>query len=101
MEKELNGFTSVFIDDDVYIGPAAVILPHVRIGRGAVVTAGSVVTRSIPPMTMVQGNPAKPVARCRVPLTWDTPIKKFYANLKPIISRTDSMAGPSKVSGLS
>src|SRR5260370_15087448 len=72
------------MEDDAYIGPAAVILPHVRIGRGAVVTAGSVVTRSVPPMTMVQGNPAKVVARCGIPLTWETPIKKFYSNLRPL-----------------
>lgn len=82
--SDLDGFVSVRIEDDAYIGPATVILPHVRIGRGAVVAAGSVVTRSVPPMTMVQGNPAKPVARCGIALTWDTPIKKFYSNLKPL-----------------
>jgi acetyltransferase-like isoleucine patch superfamily enzyme len=81
---EVDDFISVRIEDDAYIGPASVILPHVRIGRGAVVAAGSVVTRSVPPMTMVQGNPAKPVARCGIPLTWETPIKKFYLNLKPL-----------------
>ena len=83
-KSELLGYISVSIDDDAYIGAASVILPYVKIGRGAVVTAGSVVTRSIPAMTMVQGNPARPVARCGVPLLWDTPIKKFYANLKLI-----------------
>jgi acetyltransferase-like isoleucine patch superfamily enzyme len=82
--EELEDFVSVRIEDDAYIGPASVILPHVRIGRGAVVAAGSVVTHSVPPMTMVQGNPAEPVARCGVPLTWETPIKKFYLNLKPL-----------------
>lgn len=83
-EGEIKDYISVRIENDVYIGPAAIILPHVRIGRGAVVTAGSVVTRSVPPMTMVQGNPAKPVARCGVPLVWDTPIKEFYAKLRPL-----------------
>ena len=81
---ELDGYTSVKIEDDVYVGAASVILPYVKIGRGAVITAGSIVTHSIPAMTMVQGNPAKPVGRCGVPLLWDTPIKKFYASVKPI-----------------
>jgi acetyltransferase-like isoleucine patch superfamily enzyme len=79
-----NGFISVCIEDDAYLGPASVILPNVRIGRGAVVAAGSVVTRSVPPMTMVQGNPAEAVARCGIPLIWEMPIKKFYMNLKPL-----------------
>jgi len=85
-KSELDRYVSVKIEDDAYIGAASVILPYVKIGRGAVVTAGSIVTQSIPPMTMVQGNPAKPVARCGMPLVWDTPIKKFYASLKPITS---------------
>jgi acetyltransferase-like isoleucine patch superfamily enzyme len=75
---------SVRIEDDVFIGPGAVIMPNVTIGAGAVVTAGSVVTRSVAPLTMVQGNPAKPIARCGVPLGLDTPIKEFYSRLTPI-----------------
>jgi len=77
-------YTSVRIEDDAFVGPGVIILPHVTIGRGAVVMAGSVVTRSIPPLTMVQGNPAKPVARCGVPLLWETPIKEFYSKLRPL-----------------
>jgi acetyltransferase-like isoleucine patch superfamily enzyme len=75
---------SVRIEDDVFIGPGAVIMPNVTIGAGAVVTAGSVVTRSVAPLTMVQGNPAKPIARCGIPLGLDTPIKEFYRRLTPI-----------------
>jgi len=82
-----KSYVSVRIEDDAYIGPGAIILPNVRIGRGAVVTAGSVVSRSVPPMTMVQGNPAQAVARCGVALTWDTPLKTFYLNLKPLEPR--------------
>jgi acetyltransferase-like isoleucine patch superfamily enzyme len=58
----------VAIKRDAFIGPGAIILPNVVIGEGAVVTAGSVVTQSVPPMTVVQGNPAVPVARCGIPL---------------------------------
>jgi acetyltransferase-like isoleucine patch superfamily enzyme len=49
----------VIIEDDVWIGCNSVILKGVRIGRGAVVGAGSVVTRSVPPFVVVAGNPAR------------------------------------------
>jgi serine acetyltransferase len=79
-----HGSNGVHIEDDVWIGPGAIILPNVRIGRGAVVSAGSVVTTSIPSMTMVQGNPARPIAKCGVPLSIETPIKEFLFNLRPL-----------------
>lgn len=74
----------VRIEEDVFIGPGAIILPNVVIGRGAVVSAGSVVTRSVPPMTLVQGNPATPVAQCGVPLSFTTSLKDFSRRLKPL-----------------
>lgn len=77
----------VRIERDAFIGPGAIILPNVTIGHGAVVTAGSVVTRSVPPMTVVQGNPAVPVATCGVPLTPTTSMKEFSRRLKPINRR--------------
>jgi acetyltransferase-like isoleucine patch superfamily enzyme len=77
---------SVVIEDDVFIGPGALILPGVRLGHGAVVTAGSVVTSSVPPLTMVQGNPAKPVARCGIALSLRTPPGEFYRRLQPLRS---------------
>jgi acetyltransferase-like isoleucine patch superfamily enzyme len=79
-----DGRPSVVIEDDVFIGPGAIILPHVTIGHGAVVVAGSVVSRSVPPMTMVQGNPARAVATCGVPLGMTTPLGDFLRQLKPI-----------------
>jgi acetyltransferase-like isoleucine patch superfamily enzyme len=75
---------SVVIGNDVFIGPGTIILPHVTIGDGAVVNAGAIVTKSVPPLTMVSGNPATPVARCGVPLGRRTPMREFYARLKPI-----------------
>lgn len=79
-----RGAEGIRIEDDVFIGPGAIILPNVTIGRGAVVTAGSVVSSSVPPMTLVQGNPARAIARCGVTLVGDEPLKKFYRTLKPI-----------------
>jgi acetyltransferase-like isoleucine patch superfamily enzyme len=72
------------VEDDVFIGPGCIILPNVTIGRGAVVTAGSVVTRSVPPLTMVQGNPARPIAKCEIPLTFGTTFREFMMRIKPI-----------------
>jgi acetyltransferase-like isoleucine patch superfamily enzyme len=74
----------VRIGKQVFIGPGAIILPDVEIGDGAVVTAGSVVTSSVPAMTVVQGNPAAPIAHCGVSLCTDTPLREFSRRLKPI-----------------
>jgi serine acetyltransferase len=79
--------TGVKIERDAFIGPGAIILPNVVIGRGAVVTAGSVVTRSVPAMTVVQGNPAVPVAKCGIPLGHDVTLKQFTQLLQPLLSR--------------
>jgi maltose O-acetyltransferase len=49
----------VVIEDYVFIGPRAIILPGVRIGKGAVVAAGAVVTKDVAPFAVVGGVPAK------------------------------------------
>ncbi len=49
----------VVIEDDVWIGPNATILKGVRVGAGALVEAGSVVVRDVPPRARVLGNPAQ------------------------------------------
>ena len=49
----------VTIEDYVFIGPRAIILPGVRIGKGAVVAAGAIVTKDAPPFSIVGGIPAK------------------------------------------
>ena len=54
----------VIIGNDVWIGLGAVILSGVRIGNGAVIGASAVVTRDVPPYSIVAGNPAE-VARTR------------------------------------
>lgn len=52
---------SVEIGDYVFIGPRAIILPGIKIGRGAVIGAGAVVTKSVPDFTIVGGVPAKEI----------------------------------------
>lgn len=54
-----KAFLITVIEDDVSIGANATILPGIRLGRGAMVGAGAVVTRSVPPFARVVGNPAK------------------------------------------
>ena len=73
----------VRIGRDAYIGVGAIIMPNVTIGDGAVVTAGSVVTRSVPPLTIVQGNPAVPIARTEAPMGFLT-VKEFSRKLRPL-----------------
>ena len=60
----------IVIEDDVFIGARAIILKGITIGRGSVVGAGSVVTKSVSPYSIVAGNPAKVVggSRCSVSL---------------------------------
>ena len=79
----------VVIEEDATVGPGAIILPNVRIGRGAIVAAGSVVTKSVPPKTMVRGNPAQPIATVEVTFRQDVSLKEFSKGLRPIAQRSD------------
>ncbi len=49
----------IIIEDDVWLGAGVTVLAGVRIGRGAVIAAGAVVTRDVPPYAVVGGVPAK------------------------------------------
>ena len=51
--------TPVTIEDDVWIGANVVVLPGVRIGTHSVVAAGAIVTKDVPPYSLVAGIPAK------------------------------------------
>lgn len=65
-EKTGNEDLGVVIEDDVWVGARAVILRGVHVGRGSVIGAGAVVTKSVPPYAIVVGNHAR-VTRFR----WD------------------------------
>lgn len=52
----------IIIDDYAWIATNAMILPGITIGKGAVVGAGAVVSKDVPPYTIVAGNPAKIVS---------------------------------------
>jgi acetyltransferase-like isoleucine patch superfamily enzyme len=49
----------IVLEDDVWLGTGVMVMPGVRIGRGTVVAAGSVVTRDLPPFVVAGGMPAK------------------------------------------
>lgn len=49
----------IHIEDDVWIGARVVVLPGVRLGKGCIVGANSVVTKDVPPLAIVGGNPAR------------------------------------------
>lgn len=56
---DFDAFGKIVISDYVYIGTNALIMPGVTIGEHSIIAAGSVVTKSVPPYTVVAGNPAK------------------------------------------
>ena len=64
-----DGYTKgpIIVEDDVWIATNALILSGVTIGRGAIVAAGAVVVKDVPPYAIVGGNPAK-ILKYRFPL---------------------------------
>lgn len=74
----------VVIEKDVFIGPHCVILPNVRIGEGAVIKAGTVVTRDVPPRTFWGHPSAEALGQVTVPLTSEYSYEAFKAGLKPL-----------------
>lgn len=77
-DKHFAGkYLPIRIGNYVWIGANATVLQGVEIGNGAVVAAGAVVTRDVPPFTIVAGVPAKPVGKRREELDylcrWETP----------------------------
>ena len=76
-EKTGNEDLGVIIDDDVWVGARAVILRGVKVGRGAIVAAGSVITKSVPPYAIVAGAPAT--------------IIKFRWNVETIVAHEEKL----------
>ena len=81
------------VDDDVWIGCGAMVLSGVHIHQGAVVAAGAIVTKDVPPYTIVGGLPAKPIrkrfdeetiARLEVLRWWDWDREKIKRSIDAI-----------------
>lgn len=56
---------NVVIEKGAWLAAGAIILPGVTVGRGSIVGAGAVVSRDVPPLTMVVGNPARAVQKIK------------------------------------
>jgi len=64
VERDTIAYAPLVIEDDVWLGHNAVILPGAtRIGRGAVIAAGAIVSRDVAPYAIVAGNPAREIRR--------------------------------------
>lgn len=83
------------VGNDVWIGHEALIMPAVTIGDGAIIASQSVVTKDVPPFTIVGGNPAKIIRKRFDDNTiadllkikwWDWPIEKITSNLAIIVA---------------
>ncbi len=59
MEQGFTATRELVIEDDVWIGARVIFLPGISVGRGAIIGAGSVVTKNVPEFSIVAGNPAK------------------------------------------
>ncbi len=68
----------VVIGDFAFVGTRATVLPGVTIGRGAAVAAGAVVTRDVPPNTVVAGVPAKPIGDRTVDFQYSAHYRRLF-----------------------
>lgn len=82
------------VGNDVWIGHEALIMPAVSIGDGAIIASRSVVTKDVPPYTIVAGNPAKiirqrfdekTIAKLLEIKWWDWPIEKINKKVSAIV----------------
>jgi heptaprenylglycerol acetyltransferase len=93
-----RGPGKVIIEKNVFIGPHAVITCSagrvLKIGEGAVVGAGSVVTRSVPPRLYVAPPPMIPMARVELPLPKAESIEAFRAGLHPLTQKPSKIKEP-------
>lgn len=85
----------VFIGNDVWIGSGSIILSGVKIGDGAVIGANTVVSKDIPPYTIVAGNPVKIIRKrfedeiidkLLIIQWWNWPIEKINSEVKDLCS---------------
>lgn len=79
-EKRPGDDLGVIIEDDVWVGTRAVILRGVTVGRGSIIAAGSVVTKDVPPYSIVAGCPARVI--------------KFRWDVETLIRHDETLYGP-------
>ena len=62
-EQGMGSYCPIIIEDDVWIGARAIILKGIHVGRGVIIGAGAVVTKDVPPFSIVAGNPARVIRK--------------------------------------
>lgn len=82
MDCEAFGKGDIVVDDDAWIGYGATIMSGVHIGQGAVVAAGAVVTKNVPPYAIVGGVPAKVIKYRFEPELIEELLKVDYSRLE-------------------
>ena len=80
--KRAHNSGKVVIENDVFVGPHCVILPNVRIGEGAVIKAGTVVTRNVPPHAFWGSPGAELLGVATAPLTAEHDYTEFQRGLR-------------------
>lgn len=81
--KEIGDINkSIIVEEEVWIGANVILLPGVTVGRGAIIGAGSIVTKSIPPYAIATGNPCK--------------FRRFKYNLEEILEHEKFVFPPEK-----
>lgn len=73
-----GGVRPVNIEDYVFVGTRAMILPGVTLGKGSFIAAGAVVTKDVPPFTIVAGVPAKPIGSRRSDLNYSASYPRLF-----------------------
>jgi acetyltransferase-like isoleucine patch superfamily enzyme len=97
-ENRFQEFKKVIIENDVWIGANAIILDGVKIENGAIIGAGAIVTKDVPPYAIVVGSPAK-IIKFRFPQEtidsllrlnwWNWPIDKIKENINTFLNPAD------------
>lgn len=76
--EPLDSVGYVVIHDNVFIGYGAIVMPNVKIGPNAIVAAGSVVVKDVPPETIAGGVPAAPIA------DWSSHVERIRARTRSL-----------------
>lgn len=61
-----TAYGPIVIQEDAWIGTGVIVMPNISIGKGAIVGAGSIVTKDVPIYTIVVGSPARPVRKLAI-----------------------------------
>lgn len=91
-----RGPGQLVIEKDAFVGPSAIVVASsgrtLRIGEGAVIGAGAIITRDVPAHLFVASPECKPVATARVPLSRAETMEEFVRGLAPLRTKSPKPA---------